>query len=65
MYKYMKIKGFYLREVTSFPKSKNVMNMVHHSTIAKKKKTHPHHIWNKESLQHRPVSLTIEVLLKF
>ena len=54
----MKIKGFDLREVTSFPKSKNTMNMVHHFNYRQKKPasspnleqrkfttptSHPHH----------------------
>ena len=30
IYKYTKIKGLHLREVTSLPKSQNVINMVHH-----------------------------------
>ena len=60
----MKIKGFDLREVTSFPKSKNATSMARHFNHRQKKRNpHPHHIWKKESLKHRPVSLTI--LLKF
>ena len=38
-YKYMKIKGFDSREVTSFPKSKNAMNMVRHFNHRQKKET--------------------------
>lgn len=35
----MKIKGFDLREVTSFPKSKNAMSMARHFNHRQKKET--------------------------
>ena len=37
VYKYMKIKGLDLREISSLPKNENVMNMAHHFNHHQKK----------------------------
>ena len=39
MYKYIKMRGLHSREITSLPKSKNVMNIEHHFNHSPKKTT--------------------------
>ena len=71
MYKNMGIKGLDYKEITSLPKSKNVMNnlwrvITCNSIIARKKKTHAHHkthLHTTKVYNTRQVSITIEVLL--
>ena len=72
MYKNMGIKGLDYKEITSLPKSKNVMNNlweslhVIQSLPEKKKETHAYHkthLHTTKVYNTRQVSIIIEVLL--
>ena len=63
----MKIKALNSREITSSPNSKNMMNMACNFNHRQKKMHayHKTHLHTMKVYNTRPVSLTIEALLKF